>query len=205
VKGDTRDATVLDVALLSGVVGLAKHAPGAHSPKLAASLVAFDSVLSAGKVAQGAVSDRLVRAAFSALERVTPQLRTDMVPNPLPPPHNLSWYFCACACPLEVRAFATALRRKHTRVWSVARAENGWLILMQVFGATSKADAEKTAALECQMPAKRLRQYAVGTVKSFGDFKPRAIEEFMHEHARGLLQRESLGDFVEISLLSRYG
>lgn len=204
MKANSRDATALDVVLLSGVVGLARHAPGAHSPKLAASLVAFDSVLSAGKVAPGAVSDRLVRAAFSALENVTPQLRTDMVPNPLPAPHNLSWYFCACACPLEIRAFATALRRKHTRVWSVAKAEDGWRVLMQVFGATSKADAEKTASLETQVPAKRLRQHAVGSVKSF-NLKPRAVEDFMHEHARGLLQREGLGDFVEISLQSRYG
>jgi hypothetical protein len=50
----------------------------------------------------------------------------------------------------------------------------------------------------------RLRQHAVGGVKSF-DLKPQAVEDFMHEYARGLLQRESLGKFVEISLLNRYG
>ena len=193
----------MDCALLSGVIALARMSPGRHSASLRESLGAFDLALSKGKAA-GKVTDRLVRATFSAIERVTPNLRIDHVPNPLPSPHNLSWYFGACACPTDVRVFATMLGRGHFRVWSVAQASDGWKVLAQVFGADSQAEAAATAELEAGVAKLRLKHHALSTVVPM-KLTAANIEEFMHDYARTLLEKQGQGHFVEYTLARRYG
>ena len=193
----------MDCALLSGVVALARMSPGRHPEPLRASLGAFDLALSKGK-AEGKVTDRLVRATFSAIERVTPKLRIDDIPNPLPSPHNLSWYFGACACPDDVRVFATMLGKGHFRVWSVAQAMDGWKVLAQVFGADNQGEATKTAEIEAGVPKLRLKHHALTSIDSF-KLTAANVEEFMHDHARVLLEKQGKGHFVEFTLARRYG
>lgn len=186
------------MVLLSGVVGLARGV--AKKPSVNASFQAFDKALQSGRVpTSGQVTDRLVRSAYAALERSNPGFTVDRVPNPLPKPHNLSWYFGHANVEDEVRAFATGINRKFVRVWSVAKVADGFRILAQVFGASGPTDASKMVEIETRMPAKRMRRFAVTGCASFTLTAANA-ESFMHEVARGLLKREGLGDFVEVSL-----
>jgi hypothetical protein len=181
---------------------LARMSPGRHNEALRESLGAFDLALSKGK-AEGKVTDRLVRATFSAIERVTPNLRIDHVPNPLPAPHNLAWYFGACACPDEVRVFATMLGRGHFRVWSVAQAADGWKVLAQVFGSDTQGEAAQTAELEASTAKLRLKHHALSAIEPF-KLTASNVEEFMHEYARVLLAKQGKGHFVEYTLARRY-
>lgn len=153
--------------------------------------------------AEGKVTDRLVRATFSAIERVTPNMRIDHVPNPLPSPHNLSWYFGACACPDDVRVFATMLGRGHFRVWSVAQAADGWKVLAQVFGADNPSEAADTAELDANVAKLRLKHHALTTVEPYR-LTASNVDEFMHEYARELLKKQGSGHFVEYTLARRY-
>lgn len=182
--------------LLSGVVGLAKKSGEA----LSSAFEAFDRALTAGKVGTNKVSDRIVRSAFASLSRTQVQTSLDLIPNPLPRPHNLSWYFGSCTCPAEIRAFATMLGRKHIRVWSVAHTVDGWVILAQVFGAENKDAALKDVELEARVPARRLQRHTVSSIAS-SKVDAKAAEEFMHSYAKALLkQHEGVGNFVEIFL-----
>lgn len=184
--------------LLSGVVGLARGVSA--KPSVTASFQAFDKALQSGRVpTSGQVSERLVRSAYAALERSYPGFTIDRVPNPLPKPHNLSWYFGHANVEDEIRAFATNINRKFIRVWSVAKVEDGFKLLAQVFGASGPTDASKMVEIETRMPAKRMRRYVMTDCSGF-TMKSANAESFMHEVARGLLQREGLGDFVEVSL-----
>lgn len=189
---------------MSGVVGLARLAPGRHNDALSNALGAFDKALSSGKLPDGQVTERLVRSTFSAVERITPKLSVDSVPNPFPSPHNLSWYFGACACPDDVRVFATMLSKSHLRVWSVAQAKDGWKVLVQVFGDTTQGNAQSTVEIETRVPSKRLKRYTLASIEPFA-FKASNVELFMHDYARYLLRRLDLGTFVEITLGRRYG
>ncbi len=184
--------------LLSGVLSIARKA--ATTKSLKASFDMFDKALSTNKVpVEGKITERLVRSAFSALVKANIGLGVRHLPNPFPSPHNLSWYFGACTCPGEVRSFATSIRHRPLRVWSVAQAAEGWRVLVQVVGEDTSLAAEATVGLECKSPALRLRQHALGSIKSF-PMKADNVEAFMHECARGLLAREGLGHFVEVSL-----
>jgi hypothetical protein len=186
------------MVLLSAVVGLARGV--AKKPSVEGSFRAFDKALQSGRVpTSGKVTDRVVRAAYSALERSYPGFSIERVPNPLPKPHNLTWYFGHGNVEDEIRAFATGINRKFVRVWSVAKVQDGFRVLAQVFGATGGPDAAKMVEIETRMPAKRMRRYIVTGVSSF-TMKPANVESFMHEVARGLLERQGLGDFVEVSL-----
>lgn len=183
--------------MLSAVVCLS------HRVKLAgavnASFAVFEDALESGRLpAAGKVSDRLVRSAFSALGRSAPELRLQDLPSPFVSPHNLSWYFGTCTCPTEVRLFVTSLGRRHLRVWSVARAEEGWRVLVQVFGAASKAKAVGEVELEMMLPSRRLRNYvasAAGYRESLRNF-----DEFLHEKVRFTNLEYGKGTFVEVTL-----
>jgi hypothetical protein len=196
-----KSATPLDSAILSGVLDLARQAPGAHPEELKRSIGACLMAFDRGQ-AEGRVTDRLVRATFSALEQ-TARLRIDHVPNPFEPPHNLSWYFSACACPPDVRQFATRLSNSHIRVWSVAQNRSGWVILAQVFGASSQAEAVRAVELEADVPAKSLMHHAMSGAMKY-TFAAQNVDRFMNDHARGLLEKQGRGHFVEIALDRRF-
>lgn len=186
------------MALLSGIVCLAK-ANGVVND----AFVAFDKALSEGRVpASGRVTDRIVRSAFASLGRSPIKLSIESVPNPLPAPHNLSWYFSSCVCPDEVRQFATMLGRGHIRVWSVARSIEGWFVLAQVFGEDSKESATKSVLLETRVATKRLKNHALAAVAPF-DLDPKTVEGFMHKHAKAMLSKHGVGTFVELFLERR--
>lgn len=190
------DATPLDVVLLSGVVGLAKKSKAPMS----AAMEAFDRALTAKKIPAGRISDRVVRSAFASLSRSQIQTSLDLVPNPLPRPHNLSWYFGSCVCPAEVRAFATMIGRRHIRVWSVAHTVDGWTVLAQVFGGKNDAESVASVELETRVPAKRLQRHSISSVTS-KKIEASAIESFLHDHAKDILSKnDTVGDFVEIFL-----
>jgi hypothetical protein len=176
-----------------------------HGKSLALSLGAFDKALASGKLPVGHVTDRLVRATFSAIEKITPKMRIDNIPNPFPAPHNLSWYFGSCACPDDVRIFATMLGKGHLRVWSVAQDKGGWQVLVQAFGDTVSGSAS-TVEIETRVPSKRLKGYVLAGVENF-KFKAANIDSFMHEHARTLLARhqDESSHFVQVTLARRYG
>jgi hypothetical protein len=188
--------------LLSGVLDQARLAPHRHPESLKKSIGAFALALESGK-AVGKVDSRTVRSTFSAIERYTPQLRIDHLPNPFPSPHNLSWYFSACACPKDVRVFATALSAGHVRVWSVAQAADGWKVLAQVFGATSAADARDSIGLETPVAAGRLKHHYLASVESF-PFSAAAADELMMSQAKVLLEQQGRGHFVELTLARRF-
>lgn len=175
---------------------------GKHGQALKESIGACALALDKGKV-EGKVTDRLVRATFAAIERCTPQLRIDNIPNPFPAPHNLSWYFSACACPDDVRVFATRLSKGNNRVWSVAQATDGWKVLVQVFGAESQADAGRMVELEAKTPSLILKHHVMADASNF-TFSAQNVDEFMHEHARVLLEKQGRGHFVELTLARRY-
>ena len=175
---------------------------GKHPQSLKESIGAFDLALSKGKV-EGKVDSRLVRSTFSAIERVTPQLRIDHIPNPFPSPHNLSWYFSACACPDDVRVFATRLGKGHVRIWSVAQAADGWKILAQVFGSDSQKEAAGTMELEASVPKLSLKHHVLSGSSNF-TMAATNVDEFMHTHARELLKKMGRGHFVELTLARRY-
>lgn len=184
--------------LLSGVVGLAKAAGVTGG-----AFETFDKALTAGKVpAVGQVTDRIVRSAYASLERSSTKMSLDSIPNPLPPPHNLSWYFSACTCTPEVRQFATMLGKGNIRVWSVARDLNGWFILAQVFGAESDKDATSMIELETRLPARRLKSHVVASIAPF-KLEVKNVEAFMHDYAKNILKRKGLGTFVELFLERR--
>ncbi len=186
------------MVLLSGVVGLGRGI--AKKPSVEGSFAAFDKALQSGKLpTSGKVTDRLVRSAYFALERSHPGFNLAQVPNPLPKPHNLTWYFGHADVEDEVRAFATGINRKHIRVWSVTKVQDGYKLLAQVFDAGNSKDAAHSVELESRMPAKRMRHFVISAVESF-DLKTTNAEAFMHEVARGLLERQGLGDFVEVTL-----
>jgi len=168
------------------------------------SIAAFDKALESGRVpASGKVTDRLVRSTFAAIERGLGEIDVDTVPNPLPKPHNLAWYFNRCTCPTEVRQFAVALHRFHLRVWSVAQTADGWNVLVQVFGAPDKtAGAVQAVDLEARMPLKRLQHFALREIHPY-KLDAQNVELFMHQCAKGLLEQEGLGDFVEVELVRR--
>lgn len=184
--------------MLSGVVGAAAKHSGSNTV-----LVAFDKALVDGKLpATGKVTERVVRSAYASLERSSTKFSIDNIPNPLPPPHNLSWYFSCCTCPPEVRQFATMLGHGNIRVWSVARDLHGWFILAQVFGAESPEEAVGIVELQTRLPVHRLRNHVLDTISPFS-MEPQNIENFMHEHAKNILKRKGLGTFVEIFLERR--
>lgn len=192
------EATPLDVVLLSGVVGLAKA-----SGVTASAFETFDKALTAGKVpVSGKVSDRVVRSAYAALERSSTKMSLDNIPNPLPAPHNLSWYFSSCACPPDIRQFATMLGRGNIRVWSVARDMDGWYILVQVFGTEDSASAVKAVELETRLPVQRLKGYALDTISPF-ELEASNVEKFMHDYAKNILKNKGLGTFVELFIERR--
>ena len=170
------------------------------------SLGAFDKALSSGKLPEGQVTDRLVRAAFSAIEKALPKMQIDNIPNPFPPPHNLSWYFGACACPDDVRVFATMLGKGYLRVWSVAQDKGGWQVLVQAFGDAISGSASSTVEIETRIHSKRLKGFVMAGVAPF-EFSPRNIDQFMHTHARTLLARHQNDSsyFVQVTLARRYG
>lgn len=180
-----------------------KNAPGRHSEALRESIGAFDLALSWGK-AEGKVTDRLVRATFSAIERVTPNMRIDHVPNPLPAPHHLGWYFGAVAVPTEVRMFATMLGRGHFRVWSVAQDAGGWKVLAQVFGADNQTEATQTAEVEASTARQRLKAHTLTAIEPY-KLTAANVEDFMHDYAKELLAKQGSGHFVEYTLARRYG
>jgi len=173
-----------------------------HSESLKKSIGAFSLVLDSGK-AVGRIDSRIVRSTFSAIERLTPQLRIDHIPNPLPSPPNLSWYFGACACPKDVRVFATILRNSPIRIWSVAQAADGWKVLAQVFGASSGAEAVRTMALETKVPSGRLKHHHLDASVSF-PLGVAATDQLMQDQARVLLEQQGRGHFVELTLARRY-
>lgn len=187
-------------------MGLARGTGAIHGKSLAQSLGAFDKALSSGKLPEGQVSDRLVRATFSAIEKITPKMRIDSIPNPFPAPHNLSWYFGACACPTDVRVFATMLSKGHLRVWSVAQDKGGWQVLAQAFGDSISGSAASTVEIETRVPAMHLKGFVLASVEPFS-FRARNIDLFMHEHARTLLARhqDQTSHFVQVTLARRYG
>jgi len=187
-------------------VGLARGTGAIHGKSLALSIGAFDKALSSGKLPDGQVTDRLVRATFSAIEKITPKMRIDSIPNPFPAPHNLSWYFGACSCPDEVRVFATMLGKGHIRVWSVAQDKGGWQVLVQAFGDTVSGNAASTVEIETRVPSKRLKGFVMASVEPFA-FKAENINLFMHEHARTILAKHQgeTGHFVQVTLARRYG
>lgn len=186
------------MVLLSGVVGLAKA-----NGMTTGAFDTFDKALTAGKVpTSGKVNDRVVRAAYAALERSSTKTSLDNIPNPLPAPHNLSWYFSSCVCPADVRQFATMLGRGNIRVWSVARDMNGWYILAQVFGAKDGKDAVKTVEIETRLPVHRLKGYTLDTISPF-ELEASNIENFMHDYAKNILKTKGLGTFVEVFLERR--
>lgn len=177
-------------------------APGKHSDSIKEAIGAFDLALSQGK-AVGKITERAVRATFSAIERITPNLSVDNVPNPFPAPHNLSWYFSCCACPDDVRVFATMLSKGNIRVWSVAQDREGWKILAQVFGAESSAEALRFVEQDSSVPSLRLKHHVFAGSSRF-NMTAQSVDAFMHEHARALLEKNGKGHFVEVSLDRRY-
>lgn len=192
------EATALDTVLLSGVVGISK----ATSDGVGV-LATFDKALAEGKIpADGKVTERVVRSAYAALERSSTKMSVDSIPNPLPAPHNLSWYFSCCNCPAEVRQFATMMGHGNVRVWSVARDLQGWFILAQVFGADNQADAVSMVELQTRLAVHRLKGYVLDTISPF-KMEPKNIEQFMHDHAKNILKRKGLGTFVEVFLERR--
>jgi hypothetical protein len=162
---------------------------------LNASFEGFDRALSSGKLpGTGKVNDRLVRSAFSALERLNPKVRVADVPNPFHDPFNLNWYFGLCACPDEVRAFATTIGRKSIRVWSVAEHGGAWKVLAQVFGDPAALVPAADAA------QKRLNKFHVSSVQPT-QYRPANVNAFAHEFTRGLLQKQDgTGQFIEVHL-----
>lgn len=184
------------MVLLSGVVGLSRRVT--KTEELDASFGAFDAALASGKLpTTGKVSDRLVRSAFAALERKNPSLQMADVPNPLPAPHNLAWYFGSCACPDEVRAFATQVGKKNVRVWSVAQDTTSWRVLAQVF------NGHQADLLQATDTARgRLKAYTLQSVNTF-KMEPRNVSAFTHDFVRGLLGKQTLGEFIEFHLSRR--
>ena len=166
---------------------------------ISASFDVFDQALSSGRLAStGKVSDRLVRSAFSALGRAVPGLRMEHVPNPFPAPYNLAWYFGMWVGPGDIRQFVTAIGRRYIRVWSVALDEDGWRILVQVFGSASAADACSQVEFEMRAPAMRLRGWAP-EVHPY-TFSLENLDAWLHEHQRGFNKNYGVGQFVEITL-----
>jgi len=184
------------------VLGLARLAPEQHPQALKESIGAFALALDSGK-AVGRVTDRVVRSTFSAIERYTPQLRIDHVPNPFPSPHNLSWYFGACACPDDVRVFATMLGKGHVRIWSVAQAADGWKVLAQVFGADSQEDANETIRLEAGVPSGRLKHHYLDAMTTF-PMSALEADGLMATHAGIKMEKHGRGHFVELTLARRF-
>lgn len=164
---------------------------------------AFDAALASNKLpVTGKVNERLVRSAYAALERLTPWVRPANLPNPLPSPHNLAWYFGVATCPDEVRGFATRVGHRNVRVWSVANDGLGWVILAQVFGAGTEQEAARAFELQAQVPLKSLRQHAMSTVLptpiSLTD-----VSAYPHEGVKKALMAGGLGHFVTVSLFSK--
>lgn len=131
-------------------------------------------------------------------------MRIDHVPNPFPTPHNLAWYFNACACPEDVRVFATMLSKGHFRVWSVAQAADGWKVLAQVFGDDNQSGAKATAEIEAKVPSLRLKNHVLAGIEPF-KLTVSNFSDFMHRYARELLAKQGNGHFVELTLGRRYG
>lgn len=183
--------------ILSGVISQAKAA----GQPLVASMEAIDNAYKAGKVpASGKVTGRLVRSAFASLSRTPVQMNVDLIPNPFPSPHNLTWYFSQCICPPEVRAFVTMLGRKNIRVWSVGHTVEGWMVLAQVFGEDSGKEAVKTVELESKVASRRLQKHTLSSIEEYKLVPKAGFEDFMHEHAKLILKHQGLGNFVELSL-----
>lgn len=184
--------------LLSAVVGAAKT-----TSDNAGVLAVFDKALTEGKLpATGKVTERIVRSAYAALERSSTKMSVDSIPNPLPAPHNLSWYFSSCVCPGEVRQFATMLSHGNIRVWSVARDLQGWFILAQVFGAKDDQEAVSMVELQTRLPVHRMKNHVLDTISPFA-LEVKNVEDFMHDHAKNILKRKGLGSFVEVFLERR--
>ena len=155
-----QDSTRLDAVIMASLLTHAKSA-GSESLEL------LSRAFSEGAVPErGMMTKNTVQAAYSVLSaRMAKAL--DAVENPLPAPHNLSWYFRSCACPQDVRHFATRLSKHDVRVWSVAQASAGeWKVLVQVEGAESKNEAVSSVAGSSLRPSKALRNRIVSSVNA---------------------------------------
>lgn len=197
-----RDKTALDAFLLASVLEASKGHREKLSADTAKNFSTFDKAIEK-KAAEGKVSGRLVRAAFSATESIVPQMAMDRVSNPFVSPHNLSWYFGNCVCPQEVRLFATRIGDSHIRVWSVAQDREYWRVVAQVFDASSAAEARQAAEQNSRVPAKSLKNHTVdeiGSYKVSGALDPSAIE-----YSKVLLDRAKQGHFVEVLLRKKGG
>lgn len=157
-----QDSTRLDATIMAGLVAKAvavKSAPSLDGVRVMAP--AFEQ----GKVPErGTVDKRTVQAAFSLLLKAAAPVAAT-VENPLPAPHNLSWYFRTCTAPQDIRNFATRLSANDVRVWSVARAsDTEWKVLVQVSDAESKNAAVSIVAGASLRPSGALKRHIVANV-----------------------------------------
>ena len=185
--------------LLSSVLQASQNHRKVLSPSLAKDLAIYDTAFSKGKNVSDYVNNRVVRATFSAVEKLVPQLSLDKLENPFSSPHNLSWYFNSCTCPTEIRAFATRIGKQHIRVWSVAQDASGWKVLVQVFGTATQIAAAKALELETRVPALALKKHALGGITDI-NVKP-AGKAQLASYVLSLIERVGSGHFVEVSLI----
>lgn len=85
----------------------------------------------------------------------------------------------------------------------MAQAADGWKVLIQVFGAESQAEARRMVELEAKVPSMALKHHVMAQADNFA-FQAQNVDEFMHEHARKLLEKQGRGHFVELTLARRY-
>ena len=185
--------------LLSNVLEASRNHRNDLSPTLAKDLAIYDKAFSKGKNVSDYVNNRVVRATFSAVEKAVPQLSLDKLGNPFNSPHNLSWYFNACACPTDIRSFATRIGKQHVRVWSVAQTADGWKVLAQVFGSSTQLEATKALELETRVPALSLKKHSLSVIS--GISINAASKEVLAGYMRSLIDRVGNGHFVEVSLV----
>lgn len=186
--------STLDTVILSSVVSVARHVLGANASE---TVVSLDRAFAEGRVNADKVTDRLVRATWSPVQRVAAAAMSE-VANPFPSPHNLSWYLGTCTCPDEIRMLATSLRNVNTRVWSVAQTVDGWSILVQV---GPGADPVAQVAQLLPVPVKKMRKYRLDSVTEVANLALpwEQTKTFIHKHAKSLMDK-GVGTFVLVDM-----
>lgn len=164
----------------------------------------MDAAFDADQVVVAGVTPKFVCTAASAM------LIRDMdrIPNPLPPPYDLTWYFSWATMPDEVRIFATRLGRPNIRVWSVVQSSAlpdmatvvpAWCVLVQVFGADDKDEAAMWAAQAAGRPRLSLQQHELAAIRAV-KVDAKLITSFLHTPLKKTVEKEDPGLFVEYIL-----
>lgn len=164
---------------------------------LKAKLTTVDKLIRSHK-AVGKVTSTLVRAT-AACTRLS---GWDETANPFPAPYDLKWYKNEFTGPMEVRIFATSIGRNHIRVWSIAKEEFAYRVLVQVLDVSSQKEAVDTVNAEIALSRKSLKNHEIVEVEGFSkSVMKSALNKFKESHQRALIDDDGgAGQFVEIVL-----